>query len=212
MVDGGGDPGTKYPFIMQKDGQGALFGPGREDGPLPEFYEPMESPFEKHVFSAQRSNPVAFKAIGEVLAVADERFPFIGTTYRVTEHWQTGLMTRRCSWLVEAEPQVFAELDPELAKERGIGNGDVVRVSSARGNLLAKAIVTNRFQPMNANGKTVHMIGLPCTSAGWCPSAAATAQTFSPPPWATPTPPYRNPRPSWSTSKRCLIRICRSSY
>ena len=161
VVDGGGDPGTKYPFIMQKDGQGALFGPGREDGPLPEFYEPMESPFEKHVFSAQRSNPVAFKAIGEVLAVADERFPFIGTTYRVTEHWQTGLMTRRCSWLVEAEPQVFAELDPELAKERGIGNGDVVRVSSARGNLLAKAIVTNRFQPMNANGKTVHMIGLP---------------------------------------------------
>lgn len=97
---------------MQKDGQGALFGPGREDGPLPEFYEPMESPFEKHAFSAQRSNPVAFKAIGEVLAVADERFPFIGTTYRVTEHWQTGLMTRRCSWLVEAEPQVFAELDP----------------------------------------------------------------------------------------------------
>ena len=161
VVDGGGDPGTKYPFIMQKDGQGALFGPGREDGPLPEFYEPMESPFEKHAFSAQRSNPVAFKAIGEVLAVADERFPFIGTTYRVTEHWQTGLMPRRCSWLVEAEPQVFAELDPELAKERGIGNGDVVRVSSARGNLLAKAIVTNRFQPMNANGKTVHMIGLP---------------------------------------------------
>ena len=85
----------------------------------------------------------------------------IETMYRVTEHWQTGLMTRRCSWLVEAEPQVFAELDPELAKERGIGNGDVVRVSSARGNLLAKAIVTNRFQPMNANGKTVHMIGLP---------------------------------------------------
>ena len=70
-------------------------------------------------------------------------------------------MTRRCSWLVEAEPQVFAELDPELAKKRGIGNGDVVRVSSARGSLLAKAIVTNRFQPMNANGKTVHMIGLP---------------------------------------------------
>lgn len=70
----------------------------------PRVLRPMESPFEKHAFSAQRSNPVAFKAIGEVLAVADERFPFIGTTYRVTEHWQTGLMTRRCSWLVEAEP------------------------------------------------------------------------------------------------------------
>lgn len=98
----------------------------------------MESPFEKHAFSAQRSNPVAFKAIGEVLAVADERFPFIGTTYRVTEHWQTGLMTRRCSWLVEAEPQVFAELDPELAKERGIGNGDVVRVSSAAATCLPR--------------------------------------------------------------------------
>ena len=161
VVDGGGDPGTKYPFIMQKDGQGALFGPGREDGPFPEFYEPLESPFAGHVFSDQRSNPVAFKAKGEVLAPADDRFPFIGTTYRVTEHWQTGLMTRRCAWLVEAEPQVFAELDPELAKERGIENGDVVKVSSARGGLLAKAIVTTRFQPVVANGKTVHMIGLP---------------------------------------------------
>lgn len=154
-------PAPNTPSSCRRTARARSSGQAAKTGPLPEFYEPMESPFEKHVFSAQRSNPVAFKAIGEVLAVADERFPFIGTTYRVTEHWQTGLMTRRCSWLVEAEPQVFAELDPELAKERGIGNGDVVRVSSARGNLLAKAIVTNRFQPMNANGKTVHMIGLP---------------------------------------------------
>ena len=161
VVDGGGDPGTKYPFIMQKEGHGALFGPGREDGPFPEYYEPLESPFAEHDFSSQRSNPAAFKAKGEVLSVADAKFPYIGTTYRVTEHWQTGLMTRRCAWLVEAEPQVFAELDPQLASQRGIASGDVVRVSSARGSLNAKAIVTERFQPIVANGKTVHMIGLP---------------------------------------------------
>lgn len=70
-------------------------------------------------------------------------------------------MTRRCSWLVEAEPQVFAELDPELAKETRHRQRRRGARQQRRGNLLAKAIVTNRFQPMNANGKTVHMIGLP---------------------------------------------------
>ncbi len=161
VVDGGGDPGTKYPFIMQAHGQGHIFGPGRADGPFPEHYEPMESPFRDHVFSPQRSNPVAFVSHNEPLAVADDKFPFVGTTYRVTEHWQTGLMTRRCSWLVEAEPQVFAEMDAEVAAQRGIRNGDVVRVTSKRGVLEAKAVVTERLQPLMVNGKKVHMIGLP---------------------------------------------------
>jgi formate dehydrogenase major subunit len=161
VVDGGGEPGSKYPFIMQVHGQGHLFGPGREDGPFPEHYEPMESPFATHELSQQRSSPVAFIAKNEQLAVADEQYPFIGTTYRVTEHWQTGLMTRRCAWLVEAEPQVFAEIDTEMAAMRGIANGDVVRVSSKRGTLLAKAVVSERVQALTVNGKTIHMVGLP---------------------------------------------------
>ncbi|MCL2123755.1 MAG: formate dehydrogenase, partial [Desulfovibrionaceae bacterium] len=97
----------------------------------------------------------------EPLASADPKYPHIGTTYRVTEHWQTGLMTRRCPWLLEAEPQLFAELDPVLAKAKGINNGDKVTISSIRGGVTATAIVTARMQPLNAYGKTVHTVGLP---------------------------------------------------
>ena len=159
VVDGGGGPGAKHPFIMQKDGFGALFGPGCVDGPFPEYYEPVESPFTKHGFSRQTSSPVFFRAEGEVLAPADPRFPYIGTTYRVTEHWQTGLMTRRCSWLTEAEPQNFAELDPVLANAKGIKSGDKVVLSSVRGSIEAVAMVTERLRPFTANGKTVHVVG-----------------------------------------------------
>lgn len=161
VVDGGGNPGTKHPFIMQTHGLGALYGPGPVDGPFPEHYEPLESPFAKHGFSSQRANPVAYRADKEKFSQAGDKFPYIGTTYRVTEHWQTGLMTRRCPWLVEAEPQLFVEMNPVLAKEKGIKNGDVVQVSSIRGTVKAKAIVTERLQAMHANGKVVHTVGLP---------------------------------------------------
>lgn len=161
VVDGGGGPGEKHPFIMQTHGFGALFGPGREDGPFPEHYEPFESPFKEHPFSKQRNNPTVIPFEGETFAVDDERFPYICSTYRVTEHWQTGLMTRRQSWLVEAEPQIFCELNPELAKTLKIKNGDMVELESLRGKLKAVAMVTERMQPMTALGKKVHMVGIP---------------------------------------------------
>ncbi len=135
IVDGGGGPGAKHPFIMQKDGFGAIYGPGCVDGPFPEYYEPAESPFDRHDFSSQTHSPVYYKVPGEQLALNDARYPYIGTTYRVTEHWQTGLMTRRVPWLLEAEPQNFAELDPVLARAKGISNGDKVILSSRRGQI-----------------------------------------------------------------------------
>lgn len=159
VVDGGGNPGTKHPFIMQTDGLGAVFGPGCVDGPLPEFYEPAESPFAKHDFSKQARSPVFYMAAGEVLSTDNKKFPYIGTSYRVTEHWQSGLMTRRVPWLVEAEPQNFAELDPALAKAKGIKNGDRVVLTSLRGAIECTAMVTPRVRPMTVNGKVVHMIG-----------------------------------------------------
>lgn len=159
IVDGGGEPGAKHPFIMQVDGFGAFFGPGCNDGPFPEYYEPIESPFKKHDFSKQTLSPVAYIAPGEVLAQADPKFPYVGTTYRVTEHWQTGLMSRPCGWLLEAEPQNFAEIDPVLAKAKNINNGDKVVISSARGSINAVAIVTERLQPYTVNGKAVHIVG-----------------------------------------------------
>lgn len=161
VVDGGGGPGAKHPFIMQTHGFGALFGPGREDGPFPEHYEPFESPVAKHPFSSQRCNPTVIPFAGETFAVDDPEYPFICSTYRVTEHWQTGLMTRRQAWLVEMEPQIFCEMNPKLAKKLGIKNGDTVELSSKRGSLDAVAMVTERLQPQTILGKEVHMVGIP---------------------------------------------------
>ena len=161
VVDGGGDPGTRHPFIMHTHGFGQLFGPGREDGPFPEHYEPFESPVAKNPFSSQRRNPTVIPFEGESFAVADEKYPYICSTYRVTEHWQTGLMTRRQSWLVEAAPQIFCEMDPILASRLKIKNGDMVELQSLRGNLQAVAMVTERLQPLTVLGKEVHMVGIP---------------------------------------------------
>ncbi len=161
VPDGGWKPGTKHPFIMRKNGFGQLFGPGRADGPLPEYYEPLECPVKTHPFSKTLHNPTAVQIKGEEKAVCDPRFPFVGTTYRITEHWQTGSMTRWQDWLVEAEPQMFVEISPELAKLRGIENGEKVTVESVRGSLWAIAMVTERIQPYNINGTDVHMVGMP---------------------------------------------------
>jgi formate dehydrogenase major subunit len=156
---------TKYPFIMRKHGHGQIFGPGRVDGPFPEHYEPLECPVEKNYMNAQRINPVApvYKTEADTFATCDPRFPYVGTTYRVTEHWQTGLMTRPQPWLLEMHPQVFVELSEELAKLRQIKNGERVKVSSARGALECTAIITKRFKPFAIGDITVHQVGLP-----WC--------------------------------------------
>ncbi len=153
----------KYPFIMTTDGMGQIFGPGRNDGPLPEYYEPLECPVGAHPFSKQLHNPTALTFTGptEVHASCDPRYPFVCSTYRVTEHWQTGVMTRNSPWLLEAEPQMFCEMSPELASMRGIKNGDKVILESTRGSLWAKAIVTERIKPFTVLGNTVHQVGVP---------------------------------------------------
>ena len=161
VPDGGWAPGTKYAFIMRKHGFGQLFGPGRADGPFPEYYEPLECPVKKHPFSSTLHNPTAISYSDEAKAVCDPRYPLIGTTYRVTEHWQTGLMTRNCDWLTECEPQIFVEMSEELAKLKGIENGEKVNVESLRGKIWAIAIVTKRIKPFMVEGAVVHQVGLP---------------------------------------------------
>ena len=161
VPDGGWAPGSKYAFIMRKHGFGQLYGPGRADGPLPEYYEPLECPVKTHPFSGTLHNPTALTFDSEEKAVCDPKYPFVGTTYRVTEHWQTGLMTRNCAWLTECEPQVFVEMSPELAELRGIENGEKVMVDSIRGSIWAKAIVTKRLKPFEVQGTTIHQVGLP---------------------------------------------------
>lgn len=161
VPDGAGDPGSKHPFIMTKHGFGQIFGPGLADGPMPEHYEPLECPVSSHPFSSQLSNPTALQIKEEHKAVCDPRFPFVGTTYRVTEHWQTGSMTRWQSWLVETEPQMFIEINPELAKLKGMVNGEKVIVESVRGSLWAIAMVTERIKTFVIDGAKIHMVGMP---------------------------------------------------
>jgi len=170
VPDGGWPPmsdkeKTKRPFIMKPDGVASVFGPGRVDGPFPEHYEPLECPVPKNLLSSQRMNPVApvYGTAADVHYSCDPRFPFVCTTYRVTEHWQTGVLSRWQPWLLETQPQLFVEMSHELAKLRGIRNGDKCKVSSARGHVEAIAMVTGRFRPMSIQGLTVHQVGLP-----WC--------------------------------------------
>jgi formate dehydrogenase major subunit len=154
-------------FIMQSDGKGWLFAiSGCKDGPLPEHYEPLESPV-KNQMSSVENNPVvklwntdADQGVGDRIGQAD-KFPIICTTYRLTEMWQTGSMTRNLPWLAECEPNMFIEIGDQLATEKGIENGDQVIVSSARGEIQMVAVVTGRWKPFLVNGQKVHEVGMP---------------------------------------------------
>jgi formate dehydrogenase major subunit len=162
------EKGGKYPFIMRADGMGALFGPGLADGPFPEHYEALECPLQENLLSGQRVNPAMKLFYGDkggpeedIFFSCDVRYPFVATTYRVSEHWQTGVMTRHVPWLLEMQPQVFVEMSKELAAEKGFKNGEKVKVKSARGELWAVAVVTARFKPFKVAGSTIHQVGLP---------------------------------------------------
>jgi formate dehydrogenase major subunit len=152
------------PFIMRADGKAWLFAPaGLVDGPLPTHYEPYESPVQNLVYK-QQSNPVAktWKIPGNPYhEVADPKYPIVVSTYRLTEHHLTGVMTRWLPWLAELMPELFCEISPELAAEKGIKNAEFMTIETARGKIQAKALVTRRMRPFLINGKTVHEIGLP---------------------------------------------------
>jgi formate dehydrogenase major subunit len=159
-------PGGKDPYIMRPDGKGGFFA-AMNDGPLPTHYEPLESPTTNALYPNRPVNPTiklwktaASNQSGDTIGTPDQ-FPIIATTYRVCEHWQAGGMSRWLEWLVETHPEMFVELSEELAAEKGIRGGDMVKVRSARGEIEAKAIVTKRFKPFQVNGKTVHEIGMP---------------------------------------------------
>ena len=153
--------GEKYlPFIMKPEGVARIWGYGRAEGPVPEVYEPWESPLDRNLMSATQTNPCAFIGKYRNERGTPDQYPYVGTTYRCTEHWQTGIMTRNLPWLVELMPEMYVEMDEELAAEKGIKAGDKVIVSGARGEVRAVAVVTKRFQPLQVGGKTIHHIGV----------------------------------------------------
>ncbi len=152
------------PFIMKADGRGWLFAPtGMVDGPLPTHYEPAESPVQNPLYK-QQSNPVLKlwkRDDNRIITPGDPQFPYVLSTYRLTEHHLSGVMSRWLPWLAELQPELFVELSPELAEEKGIANLDWVKVSTPRGDIRAKALVTRRMRPLQVNGKTLHHVGLP---------------------------------------------------
>jgi len=153
------------PFIMHDDGLGWIWVPsGLEDGPLPAHYEPFESPVSNRLYR-QQVNPSADRKARADNAYAqspgDPRYPYVLTTYRLTEHHTAGGMSRTLSHLAELQPELFCEISPALAREVGVENGAWVRVSTARGTIEARALVTARLQPLTVQGRLVHQVGLP---------------------------------------------------
>jgi formate dehydrogenase major subunit len=151
-------------FIMKADGVAWLYVPtGLVDGPLPTQYEPAESPVRNPLYR-QQSSPVLkyWKHPSNPLAtVGDPKFPYVMTTYRLTEHYLAGAMTRWLPWLTELQPELFVEISPELAQEKGIQNLDWVRISSPRSQVRAKALITRRLRPLQIDGSTIHHVGMP---------------------------------------------------
>ncbi len=165
--DKGGDealPGDA-PFIMHPDGMGWLFVPsGLKDGPLPAHYEPLESNLGNAVYPDQLTNPAADRKERPDNAYAtspDTRFPYVLTTYRLTEHHTSGAMSRTLAHLAELQPELFAEISPELAAEIGAVNRDYIIISTARGEIEARALVTPRMPSLDVQGRRVHQVGLP---------------------------------------------------
>ncbi len=157
--------GGADPFIMQADGLGWLYAPnGLQDGPLPTHYEPEESVAENALY-LQQCNPARMewdrKDNPFHRAFDDPRFPYAITTYRLTEHHTAGGMTRWLSWLSELQPEMFCEISPELAREKGLRNGDWATISTARTVIECRVLVTERIRPMRIRKRIVHTIGLP---------------------------------------------------
>jgi len=153
------------PFIMIGDGKGSLFVPdGLQDGPLPAHYEPLESVVPNALYG-QNCNParMEFKRGDNRYhkPFDDERFPFVVTTYRLTEHHTAGGMSRWVGWLSELQPEMFCEVSSQLARQRNLHNGGWATITTARSQIEARVLVTDRIKPLLLGGRQVHQIGLP---------------------------------------------------
>ncbi len=149
---------------MHPDGLGWIWvASGLKDGPLPTHYEPLESPVDNPLYN-QQTNPTALpreRPDNAYAAHGDERYPHVLTTYRLTEHHTAGGMSRTLPHLAELQPELFAEISPELASEAGVDNGDWVTVSTPRAMIEARALVTPRMKPLAVDGRLVHQVGVP---------------------------------------------------
>jgi formate dehydrogenase major subunit len=157
--------GGTDPFIMLADGRAWLFAPsGLLDGPLPTYYEPLESPVRNVVYPDLQANPAALRwrrADNPYAMPEDPRYPCVLTTFRLTEHHTAGAMSRYLPWLAELQPEMFVEMDPVLARDRGIEDGGWCTVSTERAEIEARAIVSERMRPLKVDGRVVHQVAAP---------------------------------------------------
>jgi formate dehydrogenase major subunit len=151
------------PFIMNPEGVGRIFGPlaAFADGPFPEHYEPLESPIENPLHPKQTHNPVVkrFRTPDDKYGSTKEGYQIVCTTYRLTEHYH--YWTKNNPMNVQLVPEPFVEIPAELANEMGLRGGEKIKVSSIRGDYIAKAMVTKRIKPMMIDGKKTYQVGLP---------------------------------------------------
>ena len=154
------------PFGMHPDGRGWLYvNSGLKDGPLPTHFEPLESPVRNPLYPAHQTNPPTNKKERPDNRYAnspgDPRFPFVLTTYRLTEHHTAGGMSRALSHLSELQPELFAEISPELAELTGISPNDWVTIVTPRALISARALITARMSVLEIEGRQIHQVGLP---------------------------------------------------
>ena len=156
------------PFIMQGDGKGSLYVPqGLLDGPMPTHYEPVESPFRNPLYN-QQANPTRKEYVRDdnpmnpsPPELHSDVFPFVFTTSRLTEHHTAGGMSRYLQYLSELQPEMFVEVSPELATERGLEHMGWCHVITARSAVEGKVMVTDRLSPLRIEGRVVHQVWLP---------------------------------------------------
>jgi formate dehydrogenase major subunit len=166
------------PFLLHEDGLGWLYVPrGLQDGPLPTHFEPIESPIRNPLYARQTNPPVNWftRADNPKAPPGDPRFPYVLTTFRLTEHHTAGGMSRWLSHLAELQPTMFAEISPELAALLRVRHGEPVTIVTLRGGIEARAMVTRRIRPLAVAGRTVHHVCLPFHwgSAGPFPGGTA---------------------------------------
>jgi formate dehydrogenase major subunit len=156
------------PFIMQADGKGWLYAPsGLLDGPMPVHYEPHESPV-RNALHPQQASPTreVYKRQDNLSNPSGDDpgsdvFPYVFTTYRLTEHHTAGGMSRWLPYLSELQPEFFCEVSPEHARERGLEHLGWATIITARSAIEARVLVTERVVPLTMGGRTIHQVGLP---------------------------------------------------
>jgi formate dehydrogenase major subunit len=153
------------PFIMNPEGVARFFVVDKmADGPFPEHYEPFESPLDVNPLHPKnpkaKSSPAARVFKGDLEQFGDAKeFPYVATTYRLTEHFH--FWTKHTMLSAILQPEQFVEIGEELAQQKKIASGDHVKVRSSRGFIKAVAVVTKRIRSLDVSGKRVHTVGIP---------------------------------------------------